>query len=325
MNNLYVIGGQQRSLRSLRTGNQNWNGYQKGLILQVNPETCETNVCVDYVSPPEVCAEEEPAIMFQASTIENQKLYLCTQTEVLIYTLPTFERIGYISLPCFNDVHHVRPTPDGNLLVANAGLEMILEITVAGEVRRAWNVLGEDPWGRFSRDTDYRRLSTKPHRSHPNYIFYVDEEVWVTRFQQGDVFCLTNPAKRIQISAERIHDGVLHEGMIYCTTVNGNIVIANPNTLQVEEVIDLNSMHTAGTLLGWCRSIMIDGGRAWVGFSRIRPTKIRENLSWVMRGFRRVLPAHVACYDLIRLQCVAEVHLESAGLSAIFSIFPAQT
>jgi hypothetical protein len=324
LSGLYVIGGQQRGERPLRAGNKDWNGYEKGLILRVDPETRQTAVCVEYVSPPEVCAEHDAAVTFQASTIANDKLYTCTQTEVMVYTLPDFKQIAYVSLPCFNDVHHVRPTPEGNILVANAGLEMVMEISLAGDVLQVWNVLGEDPWGRFSLNSDYRGISTKPHRSHPNYIFYVDEELWVTRFHQGDALCLTNPEKRIVISSERIHDGVFHEGLIYFTSVNGHVIVANPRTLQVEHQIDLNSMHDEDALIGWCRSILVDHGKAWVGFSRIRPTKVRENVAWVLRGFKRSLPTHMACYDLNRRQCVAEVDLEAAGIAAVYSILAAK-
>jgi len=322
LSDLYVIDGQQRGPRSLSAGNKDWNGYEKGLIVRVNPETQETAICLEYGSPPEVCAAEDPAITFQASTIQDAKLYTCTQTEVIIYTLPAFKRIAYISLPCFNDIHHVRPTPEGNLLVANAGLEQIMEITTEGQVLRVWNVLGEDPWEHFSKQVDYRRVSTKPHRSHPNYVFHVGDEVWVTRFHQGDALCLTNPEKRIQLSTERIHDGVFHEGLVYFTSVNGQLIVANPRTLQVEDRIDLNSMHDDGTLLGWCRSVLISQGRAWIGFSRIRPTKLRENVAWVLRGFKRLLPSHIACYDVERRRCLTEIDLEKAGLAAIYSIFP---
>ena len=51
-------------------------------------------------------------------------------------------------------------------------------------------------------------------------------------------------------------------------------------------------------LLGWARGLLIDGDRMWVGFSRIRPTKIRENVGWVLRGLKRDFGTHVGCYDL---------------------------
>src|SRR4029079_9381251 len=96
-----------------------------------------------------------------------------------------------VSLPFFNDVHHVRPSGDGNILVANAGLEMVLELDGAGRVLQAWNVLGEDPWRRIDPHVDYRWISTKPHRAHPNFLFYLDDELWATRFHQGDAVSLS--------------------------------------------------------------------------------------------------------------------------------------
>jgi hypothetical protein len=98
--------------------------------------------------------------------------------------------------------------------------------------------------------------------------------------------------------------------------------VANADTLCVQEVIDLTTMHPAGTLLGWCRSLLVDGDHLWVGFSRIRPTKFRENVSFVMRGFKRSMPTHIACYDLQARRCLAEIDLEPVGLAAIYSIFP---
>ena len=133
---------------------------------------------------------------------------------------------------------------------------------------------------------------------------------------------LDDPAKRIPLSTERIHDGVCYNGLLYFTSVNGRIIVANPRTLRVEQTIDLNAMHPEGTLLGWCRGILLDGTKAWVGFSHIRPTKLRENLAWVMRGFRQVLPTRLACYDLVRRRCVAEIDLQTHGLNAVFGIFP---
>ena len=323
MRNLYVTGGRQRVGRPLTASATDWYEYQQGLILEVVPETGEVSRRVEYVSPPAACAEEYPQILFKSGTVIDDRLYICTQTELLIYTLPEFRQAGYISLPCFNDLHHVRPTPAGTLLVANSGLDMVLELTSGGGVINEWSVLGEEPWSRFARDIDYRKgVSTKPHIAHPNYIFMLGEDVWVTRFQQQDAICLTRADRRIAIGIERTHDGVLHNGRLFFTTVNGHVVIANPASMKVEEIVDLNTMHDADTLLGWCRGILVDGEYAWVGFSHIRPTKLRENLAWVMRGFRQVLPTRVACYDLARRRCVAEIDLQAHGLNAVFSIFP---
>ncbi len=323
MRSLYVTGGRQRAERPLTASASDWYEYQQGLILEVVPETGAVYQRVEYVSPPAACAEENPQILFKSGTVLDDRLYVCTQTELLIYALPEFRQAGYLSLPCFNDLHHVRPTPAGTLLVANSGLDMVLELTPGGGVINEWSVLGEEPWDRFSRAIDYRKgISTKPHTAHPNHIFMLGDDIWVTRFQQQDAICLTRPNRRIQIGIERVHDGALHQGRLFFTTVDGHVVIANPASLKIEEIVDLNTMHSTDTLLGWCRGILVDGEKAWVGFSHIRPTKLRENLAWVMRGFRQVLPTRVACYDLVRRRCVAEIDLQEYGLNAVFSIFP---
>ena len=77
---------------------------------------------VEYKTPPEARASNESSHSFKSATLVGNKLYTCTSTEVLIFEVPSFKRIGYISLPCFNDLHHVTPTPEGNLLVANTGI-----------------------------------------------------------------------------------------------------------------------------------------------------------------------------------------------------------
>jgi hypothetical protein len=58
---------------------------------------------------------EQPAILFKSGTLQGDLLYTCTQTEVMVYRVPSVRAVAYVSLPHFNDVHHVRPTPDGNL------------------------------------------------------------------------------------------------------------------------------------------------------------------------------------------------------------------
>jgi hypothetical protein len=319
---LYVVGGKQGTARPLTAGNGNWNGYDEGVIVRIKADTQDWEECVSYVSPPEVCSPGEAAITFQAGAIQNNRLYTCTQTEVLVFDLPTFQRIGYLSLPFFNDLHHVRPTPTGDLLIANAGLEMVIHATASGEICKVWNVLGEDPW-QLNSETDYRKISTKPHHSHPNYLFYIGSEPWATRFHQGDAICLTQPEKRIEVSKERIHDGVVHEGKVYFSSVNGCIYIADTETLTVERTINLSDMHPEGTLLGWCRSLYVEADKLWVGFSRIRPTKWRENVTWLVRGFKYVQPTHIACYDLTKMECVEEINLEPMGLNAVYSIFSA--
>ncbi|HEY2932974.1 MAG TPA: hypothetical protein VGK99_14615 [Acidobacteriota bacterium] len=226
MNKLYVTGGRQR--KRLLKPDDEWTLYEKAVVLRVDPETTKAEIAVQYQTPPEACADENPSILFKSGTICSGRLYVVTATEVLIYNLPGFEQAGYVSIPCFNDLHHVSPTPEGNLAVVSTGLDLVVETALDSTVLREWDVLGGDTWKRFSRQTDYRKVpTTKPHMSHPNFVFYIGSELWVTRLMQRDAICLTRPGPRVSIDAEKPHDGVRYRDRIYFTTVDGKIVIAS--------------------------------------------------------------------------------------------------
>ena len=70
--------------------------------------------------------------------------------------------------------------------------------------------------------------------------------------------------------------------------------------------------------------LLVDGDRLWVGFSRMRATRFRDNVAWVKNGFRRWLGTHVACYDLRERRCIAQIGTEEAGLDAVFGIHAAR-
>lgn len=321
---LYVVGGEQRAPRGLSAGMADWYRFKRAIILQVDLASGEIRVAAEHVSPPEACAPDEPAILFKSSSIRGDRLYACTQTEILVYQLPDFNVITYLSLPFFNDLHHVLPTENGTMLVAISGLDMVVELDMDGSVIQEWSATGDDPWERFSRIIDYRRVATtKPHQAHPNHLFVLNGQPWATRFEQRDAICLPTPDKRIDIAIERPHDGILVDGTVYFTTVNGRIVLADPTERRVRAVKDMTASHRRDELLGWCRGIFIEDDAAWVGFSRIRPTKSRENVGWLLRGFRKDLGTRIDLYDLETVTCRRQINLEDSGLGAVFSILPA--
>ena len=322
MSMLFIAGGQQRTARSQVTGLNDWCEYHKALLLAVDTRTGTVHRAFEYTSPSDAKSHREE-VLFKTGSVDGDTLYLCTQTEVLLYRLPDFELRRRISLRCFNDLHHVRPAPGGRLLVANTGLDMVVLLEPDGSVVRMWNVLGGDPWERFSPDTDYRAIDTKPHAAHPNHVFFVGDDIWVTRFHQRDAVCLTRADTRIAIDIGLPHDGVLHDGRLYFTTVNGHVLIADAASLRIEEVVDLNAVHGPDVQLGWCRGIFIRDHQIWLGFSRLRSTKFRENVKWVVQGFKTALPTRIARYDFAKRQCVAEINLERHGLNAVYGIFPA--
>lgn len=323
MNSFYVVGGRLRG--SVFRKLEEWQSCEQALVIELDPAKNESRACVQYTSPREVCPPDLPAILFKSATLKGNHLYTCTSTEVLVYELPSFQLVHYISLPCFNDLHHACPSREGTILVAVTGLDMVVEVTSEGKLLREWSVIEEDTWSRFSRQTDYRLVpTTKPHRSHPNHVFELNGEIWVTRFYQHDALCLTNPSLCLEIAMPRLHDGYVFNGKIYFTSVDGCVIAVNQKTLQVEQTFDLNQMSgQSGRVLGWCRGVLpLDERYVWVGFTRVRPTKLVENVAWVKHGGSRHRPSHVALYDLERKTCELEIALESHGIGVVFSLLP---
>lgn len=332
---LWVVGGEQK--RTLLDQNE-WNRFRAAVVARVDPETGSLERVLEYRTPPEHCPDAQPSHIFKAATVDGDTMWLCTQTEVLECALPGFEVRRVISLPCFNDLHHVTPGPDGTLFVAVTGLDAVAEVSRDGELLRLTGVLGEDIWERFDRGVDYRKVATtKPHRSHPNYVFFLDGQPWVTRFEQRDAAPL-DPSRNghprrgpFRIGIQGIHDGHVAADRLVFTAVNGHLVSFDLESGE-KRMLDLNSLEEPGDdrPLGWCRGLLTsdDSRLAWVGFSRLRPTKLRQNLSWIRHGFRetaeqRRLPTRIALYDLERPARLREIDLEPAGLNAVFSIHPA--
>ena len=320
-----MLGARQRS--SLLKREEEWHLYESALVLEVDTLTGSAQVKAEYKSPEEARATGQSSNMFKSGTFAGNKLYTCTSTEVLVFDLPEFRISNYISLPCFNDLHHVVPDPEGNLLVASTGLEMIVKITPDGHILHQWNVLGEGVWDKFSPDIDYRKVdSTKPHRAHPNFVFQLNGQIWVTRFFQRDAICLTDPGKRIEIGVQAPHDGLVRGNSIHFTTVDGHIVVVDKNSLQIDQLVDLKAINGERALLGWCRGLLpVDKDKFWIGFTRVRKTKFHENLLWVRNVFRDGMtekPSHIALYDTTRRECLQEIDLEPHGMNVIFSIFP---
>lgn len=329
MPKLYVLGGTQRK-SLLKNPTEEWHWYENALILEVDTDTGQARTRVQYKTPPEARASEKSSINFHAATLRGNALYTCTTTEVLIFRVPEFEQVGYISLPHFNDVHHVAPSPDGNLLVVSTGLDMVVKCTLKGEVLEEFNVLGENPWERFSRAVDYRKVeTTKPHGSHPNFVFELNGELWVTRFNQRDAISLNGSGGRINIATEKPHDGILHGDSIYFTTVDGKLIIVNRNNLQVDEIVDLRKISDGAQqiLPAWCRGLLpMDENKFWIGFTRIRKTQFKENVRWVKTIINEgtvMKPTHIALYDLADRSCLQEIDLEPHGMNGIYGIIAA--
>jgi hypothetical protein len=324
---LWIVGGEQRGVPHWT---REWWLYKKALV--VKAEAGRTQRVLEYESPPEHCPDV-PCIVFKAASIKGDRAYLCTQTEILICDFPSFAIRNIISLPCFNDVHHVAVAPDDRLFAAVTGLDAVAELAPDGKLLRLISVIGGSVWDRFSPTVDYRRVATtKPHLAHPNYVFFLDGAPWVTRFEQRDAVPLDGKANGrsvFQLGEERAHDGYIVGNDIYFTTVDGRVLHFDLISGK-PQCFDLNSMGSSyrDRPLGWCRGILLRRDKAWVGFSRIRYTALRQNLDWIRHGFRHAerhppAPTRIACYDLGEKKLLDEIDLEPQGMNTVFSIHAA--
>lgn len=336
MRELYAVGGRARSDAS---NAKEWSRFERGLVIKIDPATGSGTCVVDYASPPEACPDDGPSIIFKAGTLTESSLWVCSQTEIMEYGLTDFEQRSYVSIPCFNDVHHVFPTPAGTLLVAVTGLDMVVEVDKSGTIIREWDVLLEPLWTRFSKNTDYRKIpTTKPHISHPNYVFMMGDDVWVTRNEQKDCLCLTDTSKIIKIVGEGLsegsepHDGVVFGDTVYFTTVDGHILIADAKTFAVRQIIHINDYVRSEAPLGWCRGIKIlDQDRLIVGFSRLRSTTITRKVRWARNAVKalagrnvestmQTMPTRISCLNLKDKSVEWTINLEDFGMNAVFSV-----
>ena len=313
---LLVLGGRQRSPAGVRELGDSWYGYDRGVVLGVGPAGVRERLV--YESPATVRGSQDP-VLFKQATRDGERLLACTQTEVLELRLPELSISRHLSLPCFNDVHHVRPWGADRLLVASSGTETVLLTDFDGVVHDAWHTLGGDPWPTIRDGIDYRvGVDLKPHASHPNHVFELTGAPWVTRFEQRDAVCLTDRTRRIDIATERVHDGDVHGGFVHFTTVDGSVVIADVTTLEIVRRVRLEGAGP-DEALGWCRGLLLTDDHVWVGFSRIRFTRFRQRVSW-LRTRTTSRPTRIARYRLPDWRLEDEVDLEPHGLNAVFSI-----
>lgn len=290
-------------------------------MIELDTETGQTRRVFEHQTPKPMRAMRNASIVFKSGTVRGDRLYLTTETEVLILSLPEYKVLHHISDPSFNDVHHVLPH-DGRLFVVSTGLDMVIEMDEQGKVLDYHPTLDEEPFARFDRKIDYRKVSTKPHKCHPNFVFELDGKLWVTRFHNSDAAQLGNLSQRIPVGVERIHDGNVYGGGVWFTAVSGHVYAADAQTHEQKALYDLNEIFQADGPLGWCRGLHLAGDTAYVGFSHLRPTKLHDNLRWIKGGGNKltIRPTRVAAYNLARGELTREYILSETGIAAVFSV-----
>ncbi|WP_415371528.1 hypothetical protein [Patiriisocius sp. Uisw_047] len=273
-----ISGGIPRVLGELIPGHV----FKKAELAEINFTKKTYKPVLNYISPKEYCADIAPSITFGGFCRVDSKFYIPTRTEVLVLDAATYEVEEVITDPLFNDLHDVL-VKDGILYVAVTGMDAVFKIHLNTRERTIVNIAGKLPFHRFKEsDNLNKRSSLKPHEAHPNNLFEIDNQIWVTRLKMMDAVCIEDISNTINISAGLPHDGFVKDNFIYFTTVNGYVVIIDKATMKESKSIKLTGeKEVEGTPLGWCRGIYVDEDYFYVGFTKLRTTKFTENLDWV--------------------------------------------
>lgn len=294
--------------------------FERALIEVVDWETREVVEEVDYTPPPENLGEG-CSVRFTGGCAYDGRWFQCSGTEVVVYDPSDWSVERVISHPSFHDLHGLAVEGD-EIAIANTGLEMVQILNRAGDIQREIPVAATPTWDRFDRSVDYRRVvSTKPHEVHPNHVFRIDGQWWVTRCLRQDAVNTENPDDRIDVRVGNPHDGIVRGDFVYFTTTNAHLVVASTITRKVEQVIDINALNEQGGRIGWCRGIEVHEYMAYVGFTRLRYSPWAETFKTakdVMRGRKRV--SHIERIDLARGELVDSYDYERHRSGAIFGL-----
>jgi len=271
-----------------------------------------------YASPP---GQRNPQHMrFAFGQLLDRHLAVVTYTEVLFVRLPAWEVERTVTVPHFNDLHHLLVRGD-ELWVCNTGLQAVHRMTLGGRVLDTFSTTETPTWATYDRAEDYRLLDTKPHAIHPNYLFELDGDIWVTRFMTRDAVHLHDHRRRMDVGVGLCHDGCVRDGLVYFTTVTGHVVVCDARTGARVRDIDLNRLREDKVQLGWCRGIeLLPDGKALVGFSQFRMSRQRQIVEWILTWGPR-LPSRVVLYDLSKPAVLDELVLpDPYAFGALFSI-----
>lgn len=321
---ILVSGGLQRPDAATQASTSGTH-YHRARLTEVDLESGPERVLLDYETPPEACARETPGIRFTCMTRTKDRLYLPTGTELLVLSMPDLERIAYATHPHFHDVHHAAPM-NGGIAVASTGLELVIHLDPETmEPVRYQNVTSEEIWSRFDPGRDWRKVhTTQPHEAHPNFLITAHDLSWVTRAYKNDVMCLENPERRLHLSDYRVHDGIMHRGKAWFTSVNGALIRADLEAGRVEETITLADMEETTLPLGWCRGLALDWPVAYVGFTTLRTTRWKDNVEVFLNNstgeYIQVMPSRVTAYDLEARRKLTEYVFPRESMGAVFGI-----
>lgn len=316
---LVITGGRAKKSSSFVNG---WSSFESGLMVIYDMEKEVVLDRFEYRSPIQFTSGKHASILFKACSVSGQSIFLCTKTEVLIYSQMERRIIHSFSHPLMNDVHHV-VCRDGTVYVVSTGIDAVLCFDEKTFELVNLHYLGEGRFeDKFSYEKDYRLVeSLKPHEIHPNYVFFFNNDLYVTRFHKSDCLRIKD-RKPFPLASTPVHDGVLFGDRLYFTAVDGQLIVTD---LESKVCTNFNELRGESGPLGWCRGVLpLDSRRVLVGYSVLRTTRFRENIKWAYSKVSSrpysALPTRLDLYDLEKGKLLREIRLDKIGFDAVFAV-----
>lgn len=251
---------------------------------------------------------------FGALSVDGRDLVACTGTHVLRIG-PDGRVTGREGHPWLSDVHHALVI-DGVAHAASTALDGVVALGLAPTFL---------PTVRGGVSPHVERPPGTPSQTHPNFVFRVDGVAHVTRGTRGDAVALRDLERSWAIAPVVVHDGIVTPEGVWFTRVDGQLVLIDPATGRIAQTVALHQPGDGPEPLGWCRGLCIADGIAWVGFTRLRATRLRRHLAWArgrLRGrpiaTRR--PTRIEGFDLQTGRRVASFPLVDVELDALFGV-----
>ena len=276
---------------------------------------------------------EKSGILFKSFyRLSNNRLLLCTNTELLEFSISDRKIIKRITHSLMNDVHHAI-FYSNKYYIANTGRDSVLILDKHGKmideielIDHLDSVKEKNISDRFG-DVDYRLIpSTKPHLIHPNHIVEINNQVWVTRFMQKDIFNIKT-SETISIDVGNPHDGINTEFGILTTTTNGNLHIVKNDSNIIIPIYKCENYtkYYSDLEMGWMRGVCpVSEEFFWLGFSVLRPTKSVEFLiefknKILNKNFNKSAPTRIDLYSIYSKKIIESIVLENY-IDLVYSI-----
>lgn len=258
-----------------------------------------------------------------AGELRGDVLWQPTRASLLWLDAANGRVLDRFSHPLFHDLHHVLPLDDGGFAVAASGIESVLVFGPDRALRAHHFLRGGSFEEAYPGVSDFSRLPCdrfKPHTHHPNFVFERAGALWATVWGRFAAWELAGEG-RLPLGDAWPHDGRLREGLLWFTTVEGEILAYDPHSLQVKERWDLRVIDPRPGLKGWCRGVEVVGDRLFVGLTSLRGTRRREVARRLLRGAEGVKwPTRLLEIDRRSGALVREYPLPGGKEATVFAI-----